>query len=172
MWCAFVRREHMSARRIFKPHHSNRKFVCGESQIKGENVTSNPNLPLNRPWIVLVLKRVFYSTNMTHTKRLPTYLPHKYQFSSPFDGKSFEINTFPAVITGDLTLVIYINQKLQTTLLHVKTFEIPQLILFSAERSDVCTRNQCCNGIFLFMQSICTNGNPLCFWNIFKEIVF
>lgn len=44
------------------------------------------------------------------------------------NAKSFGINTFPAIITCDLTLVIYINQKLQTTILHVKRFEIPHIL--------------------------------------------
>lgn len=56
---------------------------------------------------------------MTHTKH--TFYLFTSQISVQHSMcKSFEINTFPAVITGDLTLVIYINQKLQTTRLHVK----------------------------------------------------
>lgn len=63
-------------------------------------------------------------------------------------GKSFEINTFPAIITCDLTLEIYTNQKLppqqslftqnsrqNLLILSVLCHETYEIDLFSLEKS-------------------------------------
>lgn len=96
-----------------------------------------------------------------------TYETPFYLFTSAisvhqFNVKSFEINTFPAVITGDLTLVIYINKKLQTTRLHVKIFEIYFLYI---SLSDECLHAQ---SMVQWFQMENEWGNALYFWIISK----